>query len=415
VQNQNFQTKQNPNQPPQSPNPVPFTFTGRAPRQGENLIPSAWAKTVNLANLDRCKLEIPNANSTDALKGGNGQLGFIKSPDPKSPIVPPLVMKISLDASKTSELENERNAYEKLGDNPRFLKCLGLAVVGGQRGLVMERVNGTDMKKTLEAFKTGYESGDVSHEEFWGTVQFTLRETIRGLQDLEQAGIVHHDIAPDNLICDRATGNVKIFDFGSATGERHQGGVNLPIGKGMVSPDYITKDSYGDPKMDPEGITPKHDAFGAGQIAYQAGEKDIFRYHDQSGNTPNLNALLAFKTMAFADSESDEDEEDESAANQAIRPADSANPAFTPLPKSEENKKAGQFAGTPKHVPGRKGASTRYTEFVNKLMHPDPTKRMSLADALKHPFLSDSLMTDEQAKQFLVLNMPGVRPRLGGG
>jgi serine/threonine protein kinase len=383
-----------------APPPGPSGFSGRAPRNDEALIPSRWAQSINLANLDRCSVYVPDVNSKDALKGQNGQLGFIKSPDSNSPLVPPLIMKVALNPSSENDLQTEVDAYKRLADNPRFLKCLGMTSVGGRRGMVMEQVDGADMRKTLDSLKSDYKSGKVSHEQFWGTVQFTVRETLRGLQDLEKAGIVHHDIASDNLICDRKTGAVKIFDFGCWTEQKSQGGAKLPVGKGMVSPDVITTDSQGAPALDNEGITTKHDAFAAGAIAYEAGEGDKFRYHGPSDQTPNFNFLLAFKSLALDDTDPDQN------AAKAIRPGDAANPASKRLPQQQENKQAGQFAGTATHVPGRSGASTAYTEFVNTLMHPDPSKRMSLAAALKHPFLSDSLLNDDQAKEFL----KGVRP-----
>ena len=101
---------------------------------------------------------------------------------------------------------------------------------------------------------------------------------------------------------------------------------------------------------------------------------------------------------------------------QAIRPADKDNPAF-----QAGNKVLGQDGGgndivakTPQKVAGRSGANTAYTDFVNALMNPDPSQRLSPAKALEHPFLSDSIMDEEQAGKFLSKLLTPPKPPEGG-
>lgn len=119
-------------------------------------------------------------------------------------------------------------------------------------------------------------------------------------------------------------------------------------------------------------------------MAYQAGEKDQFRLHeDVKPGSPSkalgYAALAAFKEL-------DEDGQ----SKQAIRPEDENNPAFTTDAK-----------GNAQDVPGRSGAETEYTKFVNRLMHPDVNQRLNNSQALKEKFLADSIMSDEQAREFL--------------
>ena len=44
---------------------------------------------------------------------------------------------------------------------------------------------------------------------------------------------------------------------------------------------------------------------------------------------------------------------------------------------------------------------TAYTKFVNKMMDPDPDKRMSPSAALEDPFLADSMIDDEAARKLI--------------
>jgi len=213
-------------------------------------------------------------------------------------------------------------------------------------------------------------------------MQFMMRETLKGLAQLEQQGVVHNDIRPDNLMVDKNTGDVKIIDFGVAvaTGEKVR---KFPLQSGTASPDLAqTADrQLGGP------VTPKHDDFAVGAMTYQAGEKQVFDYN-QPGVAPSIPMINTFASFAPPD-------------QVAIRPADKDHPAFT---------KDAQGMATKE--PGRSGATTSYTEFVNKLMDPDPTKRLSAAQALNEPFLTDSPIDDEAARKLIsgLLSPGGQQP-----
>lgn len=199
-----------------------------------DLIQSEWGSKIDLANR---AVSFPDT----AKKGANGKIGFLDSPKPGSP---PLAIKIPLTEDSCKDLAREVDSYRRMKDNPRFAKCLGIAEVDGMKGLVMEAMKGQDMKKTFSKLQDGYKSGKISHEQYWGSVQYTLRETLKGLQELENAGIVHNDISPDNLFCDEDTGAIRVFDFGCAL-DAGQGVTRAPVGKGTVSPDAVNVDQQG--------------------------------------------------------------------------------------------------------------------------------------------------------------------------
>lgn len=327
-------------------------------------IDSEWARQIDLS---KCQVKF----SGDAPHGEFGRLGFIESSDPAAP---PLVIKVPLKEQGAADLQKEVDYYKQVGEHPNFAKCLGIADVGGQRGMVMEGIKGKDMGKTMNKLKEQYASGKVSHEEYWGAVQHTVRQTLEAIAHLESVGVVHNDVRMENIMCDEATGQMKVLDFGISL-QAGQTTENVPIGHGTVSPDIDERDERGARKFKRGAVTSKHDVFSVGAAAYAAGEKQVFDYGTNTGRG-TFDALIQFGNLDAAGK-----------SQQAIKPADRRNPAF--------NKDA---QGNAQHVAGRSGANTAYTSFINRLMDPDPKKRLSPADALKDPFLADSLLDEERAR-----------------
>ncbi|HEY2148907.1 MAG TPA: protein kinase, partial [Pirellulales bacterium] len=327
-------------------------------------IDSEWGRSIDLS---KCNVKF----KADAPHGEFGKLGFIESTDPAAP---PLVIKVPLKEQGADDLQKEVDFYKQVGEHPNFPKCLGIADVGGQRGMVMEAVKGKDMGKTMDKLKDQYASGKISHEEYWGAVQHTVRQTLEAIAHLESVGVVHNDIRMDNIMCDEATGQMKVLDFGVSV-QAGQATEKTPIGHGTVSPDVIVRDERGTPRSSRGAVTSKHDVFSVGAAGFAAGEKQVFDYGANTG-LGTFQALIKFGDVDAAGK-----------SQQAIKPADKDNPAFVK-----------DAQGNARHVAGRSGADTTYTKFINRLMDPDPKKRLSPADALKEPFLTDSLMDEEQAR-----------------
>ncbi|MBQ1490626.1 MAG: serine/threonine protein kinase [Blautia sp.] len=72
--------------------------------------------------------------------------------------------------------------------------------------LVMEYLDGMDLKTYLEKYE-----GSITYREAFET----LRPVMRSLRELNRKGIIHRDIAPDN-IHRLSNGKMKLMDFGSA-------------------------------------------------------------------------------------------------------------------------------------------------------------------------------------------------------
>ncbi len=330
-----------------------------------NRIESEWARQIDLS---KCQVKF----TADAPHGEFGRLGFIESTDPAAP---PLVIKVPLKEQGAADLQKEVEFYKQVGEHPNFAKCLGIADVGGQRGMVMEGIKGKDMGKTMNKLKEQYAAGKVSHEEYWGAVQHTVRQTLEAIVHLESVGVVHNDIRMDNIMCDEATGQMKVLDFGISVQAGQTTG-NVPIGHGTVSPDIDERDERGARKFKHGAVTAKHDVFSVGAAGYAAGEKQVFDYGTGTGKG-TFDALIQFGAPDAAGK-----------SQQAIKPADARNPAFTK-----------DAQGNAQHVAGRSGANTAYTKFINRLMAPNAKNRLSPAEALNDPFLTESLLNEDQARE----------------
>ena len=324
---------------------------------------AAWASGIDFSTLKKGKR---------IKSGAFGEVSWLKAGDsaggaPGADV--PLVFKLPKEPESHAELEHEAAFYAKAGDHPNLPKCLGMCVIGGKSGLVMEGIKGRDMAGTLDEMRKQYDKGTLSHEKFFGSLQYMLTQMVDTIEYLGQQGIVHADIRPDNIMIDGATGGVKVVDFGVAV-ETGAVPAKNPIFAGSVSPDV------------PAGVDSQHDMFGAGATAYVAGEGEQFRYHEAPGAALDANSVMDFKLPADGGG----------AARQALRGADAGNPAFTMAPAA---------GGVAKKAPGRFGAETEYTRFINAMMHPDKDKRLTPEQARRHKFLADPLLDEAAARAVL--------------
>ena len=142
------------------------------------------------------------------------------------------------------ELVNDRNAILRFHremrsaaalDHPNIISAIDADCVGDQHFLVMEYVDGKDLKAWLK------EHGQLPID--W--VCECIRQAALGLQHAHEQGMVHRDIKPANLLVSNEEGTgrpvVKILDLGLAclTSEIHGGGGITRTGQIIGSPDYI--------------------------------------------------------------------------------------------------------------------------------------------------------------------------------
>ncbi|HND52766.1 MAG TPA: protein kinase, partial [Pirellulaceae bacterium] len=296
--------------------------------------------------------------------------------------LPPLVVKLPLSdepnakAEALEDFRKEAEIYAKIGDHPNILKCLGLRKVGDAEGLVMEAVRGTTTDKFFADLRARAAEGELSEAEFWSTIQYTIGKTMSALAHIHEAGLAHNDLKPQNIMIDQVTGDVKVIDVGTANlqGEVVEG-VDNPI---FQAPEQLKK----------QGSSGQTDALPVGGVAYTAATGQGFHFGDKDGM---MSAFMA--------------DIDEAMLKYGARRGDDADDAAISLATEEETVRSVNRRGEddPKgdillRDPSKSAGRSAYTDFINAIMHPDPTKRLSPKQALEHPFLRDPMLPEEQVR-----------------
>lgn len=102
---------------------------------------------------------------------------------------------------KYLEAESEKiEKIEKIGEHPNIIKLFGIVDVDDNKGILMEYIPGNDLSKLLPELTERYLQGIISHSNFWGTIQFIVKEILSGISCLEQQGYAHQDIKPQNIV-----------------------------------------------------------------------------------------------------------------------------------------------------------------------------------------------------------------------
>ena len=100
----------------------------------------------------------------------------------------------------------EAKALSQLEDKNGVVSILDYFEENATAYIVMEYLEGEDLKSYLAR-----QGGRVSYQEAFSL----LRPVMKSMICVNQAGIIHRDISPDNIRC-LSSGYIKIMDFGSA-------------------------------------------------------------------------------------------------------------------------------------------------------------------------------------------------------
>jgi len=377
---------------------------------------------------------------------GNGAFGSVSWLNNDAPAGPGLVFKQPRPGEKMDGLRQEAAIHQKAGEHPNIAKCYGMQTIDGKEGLVMEGIKGGTMQAVmdrLEALRRGdkqalKEAGRdraLSQSEYVGTLQYMISQVLQGLVFLQKQGVVHNDIRPDNIMIDETTGAVKIVDFGLSfdAGPRPQGQVS-PVKTGSVAPEHAMKNAT---------IDGKADVFSAGEVVRKGMERDQFRYNAETDVTkakdlrafarpdangmpqqalyPNparmaplqqqqtmekrvmdvcgrLSGLIAEPFIAGTDPAK--------GLQELLRKASELSQKTKTQEDAEKEMNSIEQQVTMAELQlkrsGTYGAETAYTQFVNQLMQPDPSRRWDAAMALQHPFLTGRLLDDATAQEVLI-------------
>lgn len=256
---------------------------------------------------------------------------------------PGLVVK-EFNQGREALLEKEARMYERIGDHPNIVRCLGVREVDGKKGLVMEALQGGSIGAARKLMQQQLQEGKIKQHDYWGVMQYSLLSMVKGLQHMHENGVVHLDIKPDNVLFDAETGTVKLIDVG-----------------GELKDKPVT-----------EGVT-------IGWVS-----EEVFRLKDKTSNlgnvlaTPELDAFTVGST-AFSIGD-DVDDIDEQITGEMVGR------------KRKDKSKKGEE---------QQWLASQYGDFLKKLLDPDPKTRMKLDEAFEHPFLKDRLLPDEAARQVI--------------
>lgn len=321
-----------------------------------------WRDAIDLA-----RYEVPTGGPDG--KGGLGEIRILKSLDDDAP---PLVLKTG------QLLDKEAEVYAKVGPHPNIARCLGLQNVGGRNGLVLEAVKGGDMSQALAEMNELRKSGKLSEEQYWGMLQFSTKRTLEALAFMQQQGVVHRDIKPPNVMFDDVTGEPKLVDMGI--------GGDIGGGSDGATPGYV-----------PAGLgetDEKRDPFAVGASMYEVTQGNTGKVEDGDKRFKYGEGEMGggwawiLKAGQWAAS-----------GKKALEVSDNPDEVFT----TDEQ-------GTATKKPGKYGANSSYVDFVNWLMHPDPAQRPTPAEALMHPFLQESLLDDDAARENIKALIAGRKP-----
>lgn len=300
--------------------------------------------------------------SGGSASGSGGEVHFLKSWDTEAPAI---VVKTPLKHGDIAKMEREAAIYEKVGPHPNIATVFGVREIAGKTGLVMESITGGDMSENFKHMNRLVQQGKMSEEQYWGAMQFTIMRTLEAVEHIEKMGVVHHDIKAPNLMLDERTGEPKVIDFGTSTGAGEPG-------RGTTG--HHPSDG------DDARASGKTDVFGVGGMAYEVregndGTKSNMVFDYGVGNIWGFETDMKAKAFELAEKEALS-----VAPNGAVQPGEAGS----------ASKKKGVYA-----------AKTAYVDFVNKLMHPNPAKRLSPTEALNHPFLQDRMLDDDNARDVL--------------
>jgi WD40 repeat protein len=146
-------------------------------------------------------------------------------------------------AAAAVEHENVVAVYSaaSLGDGPLYL--------------VMQYVAGQSLRERIRA------GGPLPPRE----AARVCREAAAGLHALHQAGLVHRDVKPANILLDAAGGRAKVSDLGLV---RALGQPEASTREGVVAgtPEYLSPEQV----LQPDRIDARADVYGLGMVLYEA-------------------------------------------------------------------------------------------------------------------------------------------------
>src|SRR5580658_9668878 len=157
------------------------------------------------------------------------------------------------DTEVVARFFQERSILTSI-DHPNVAKVLDLVVEGDTLGIVMELVEGQDLRRYLRARGTLPPAEAV----------YLAGQLLQGLAAVHAAGIVHRDVKPENVLVGTARGQMtlKLTDFGVS---RLSYGASLTKMTSLIgTPEYMAPEL-----AEHDTATPAADLYSAGIVLYE--------------------------------------------------------------------------------------------------------------------------------------------------
>jgi serine/threonine protein kinase len=157
------------------------------------------------------------------------------------------------DSEVVARFFRERSILTSIND-PHVAQVLDLVVEGDTLGIVMELVQGPDLRRYLRARGTLPSAEAVA----------LTGQLLQGLTAVHAAGVVHRDVKPENVLVSTVRGGVvlKLTDFGVS---RLSYGASLTKVTSLIgTPEYMAPEL-----ADHDTATPAADLYSAGIVLYE--------------------------------------------------------------------------------------------------------------------------------------------------
>jgi serine/threonine protein kinase len=291
------------------------------------------------------------------------------------------------------DLSYELFFFQKVDPHPSIVKFFGSANVHENYGLVLSYIDGLNLNCLTKSLSKKYINNLLSHSEFWGCVQYLFYHILLGVQHIHKYNFAHQDLKPSNIILDKHSIIPIIIDFNMS----HECGEVLSPGKEeYASPEFFT--SNGKAKI--SEIT---DSYSIGQLLYHIYFSSIspetsntFLAGTKTEDLTSKDRVIMLLRMRAAFREYVKLNTD-GQYNTAIKALSheyivGLNDNFDSHSDHDTSKLVGCY---------HEGYKSEVVKFINACMHPNPDLRLTVDDALQHPFITDIIISADHVKSLL--------------
>jgi len=278
---------------------------------------------------------------------GKGAFGTVHQLDPTQEGGKKIALKTQ--HGNEGDLKDEAEALDRLGSHENIVGYEGVGTDDrGNSTLALEFLGGGDLDDMQEQLAAAYRARKISHEQYWGTLQYLMQGITRGIGHMNDEGMVHGDLKMGNVALDDETLTPKLVDFGTARDFDDYGGTMTP------AINYAPERSQrgGRDVGFASKVKETNDIYSIGQMNHYAAKGE---FHGADGGH--------FATMQRRGAD-----------------YDAAMAGTYDSPFQQE---------------------TAHDRFLAETMNPDPEQRSTAHEALQSDFLTDTLLDEEGARGVL--------------